>query len=449
MITSIELQMICRILTSDNDDEINSLCSYDESYYSVFKDQIHFILEHRQKYGNVPDVFTFQAEFPNVTLIKVSEPLAYLKTEIAKNKQHILLLETFNKLKDLGSGDVSIAWEYLQNQCDLASQLDETHPLDIVKEAHERAQQVVDFSKQERIPTGFAEIDKLMYGGLSTVEELALVVARTNNGKSWLLTKMMESAQKNGFPVLYYSPEMQASFLGTRFDTWRQHFQNNQLFQGKYTTEYMKYLDKLSQEETSALVLEDKNTSEGVVNVRGLESLVRRHHIRLLIIDGLSYMTDTHRSDTDYMKYKNLCTDLFRLSKQFGCAVVVAMQANRETKECKDDKGDPFPTIYNVEGSDHPARIATQVFTIRQIFDKHVLDIRLEKSRNANNQKPVLSYAWDINTGNMQYLPTGGDTGPGGSVTPTVAVPSSITKHVSDDTAVLEDDFEDDENVEF
>jgi KaiC/GvpD/RAD55 family RecA-like ATPase len=449
VITSIELQMICRILTSDNDDEINSLCSYDESYYSVFKDQIHFILEHRQKYGNVPDVFTFQAEFPNVTLIKVSEPLAYLKTEIAKNKQHILLLETFNKLKDLGSGDVSIAWEYLQNQCDLASQLDETHPLDIVKEAHERAQQVVDFSKQERIPTGFAEIDKLMYGGLSTVEELALVVARTNNGKSWLLTKMMESAQKNGFPVLYYSPEMQASFLGTRFDTWRQHFQNNQLFQGKYTTEYMKYLDKLSQEETSALVLEDKNTSEGVVNVRGLESLVRRHHIRLLIIDGLSYMTDTHRSDTDYMKYKNLCTDLFRLSKQFGCAVVVAMQANRETKECKDDKGDPFPTIYNVEGSDHPARIATQVFTIRQIFDKHVLDIRLEKSRNANNQKPVLSYAWDINTGNMQYLPTGGDTGPGGSVTPTVAVPSSITKHVSDDTAVLEDDFEDDENVEF
>jgi hypothetical protein len=125
------------------------------------------------------------------------------------------------------------------------------------------------------------------------------------------------------------------------------------------------------------------------------------------------------------------------------------MQANRETKESKDDKGDPFPNLYNIEGSDHPARIATQVFAVRQIFDKHVLDIRLEKSRNANNQKPILSYAWDINTGNMQYLPTGGDTGPGGSVTPTVSVPSSITKHVSDDSSVLEDEFEEDENVEF
>lgn len=449
MITSIELQMICKILTSEDPEEVNALCSYDETYYSVFKEQIQFILNHRQKYGNVPDVFTFQAEFPNVTLIRVTEPLSYLKTEIAKNKQHILLLQTFNKLKDLGAGDVTMAWQYLQNQCDLAAQLDETKPLDLVKEAHERAQQVIDFSKQERIPTGFAEIDKLMYGGLSTVEELALVVARTNTGKSWILTKMMESAQKNSFPVLYYSPEMQASFLGTRFDTWRQHFENNQLFQGKYTVEYMKYLDKLSQEDTSALVLEDKNTSEGVVNVRGLESLVRKYRIKLLIIDGLSYMTDTKKSDTDYVKYKNLCTDLFRLSKQFGCAVVVAMQANRETRECKDDKGDPFPTIYNVEGSDHPARIATQVFAVRQIFDKHVLDIRLEKSRNANNQKPVLSYAWDINTGNMQYLPTGGDTGPVGSVTPTVTVPSNITKHVSDDDKILEDDFDDDENVEF
>lgn len=449
MIASIELQMICRILTSEDPEEVNILCGYDESYYEAFKAHIHFILEHRQKYGNVPDVFTFQAEFPQVVLVKVTESLAYLKSEIAKNKQRILLIETINKLRDLGSGDITDAWQYLQNQCDNAAQLDETKPLDLVKDAHERAQQVVDFSKQARIPTGFAEIDKLMYGGLSTVEELLVVVARTNTGKSWILTKMMESAQKNEFPVLYYSPEMQASFLGTRFDTWRQHFQNNQLFQGKYTEEYLNYLDRLSQEETSALVLEDKNTSEGVVNVRGIETLVRKHGIKLLIIDGLSYMTDTHRSDTDYQKYKNLCSDLFRLSKRFGCAVVVAMQANRETRESRDDKGDPFPTIYNIEGSDHPARIATQVFAVRQIFDKHVLDIRLEKSRNANNQKPVLSYAWDINTGNMQYLPTGGDGGPGGPVTPTVSVPTTITKHVSDDSSVLEDDFDDDENVEF
>lgn len=445
MITSIELQIISKILTSDSVEDVNTLCAFDPSYYSVFQEQIEFILNHRRRYGTVPDVFTFQAQFPDVVLVKVAEPLEYLCQEIRKNKQHIMLVETFNKLKDLGSGDVSDAWKYLQLQCDKVAELDESAPMDLVKDAKIRAQQVVEYSKQTRIPTGFAEIDKLMYGGLSTVEELLLIVARTNSGKTWLCTKMMESAQKHGFPVLYYSPEMQSAYMGTRFDTWRTHVENSQLFQGKYTDQYLSYLDKLSKEETSAFVLEDKDMPSGSVNVPGIERIVRRHEIKLVIIDGLSYMSDIHRADTDYIRYKNICLDLFKMSKKYGCAVVIAMQANRETRECKDDKGDPYPTLYNVEGSDHPARICTQAFAIRQIFDKHVLDIRLEKSRNANNQKPVFSYAWDVNTGNMQYLPD--DTSSVDNVMPSVNVNGVISTHAVPE--VLDDDEFEDDDVEF
>lgn len=420
-VTPIELQVISRILTSENEEEIETLCGFDTSFYTVFVEQIRFIYDHKNQYGTVPDLFTFQAEFPDVTIVRVTEPLLYLVNELKNHKRQLILVETFNKLKDLGSGDINEAWDYIELQCDKASQLDSLAPMDIIKDAKARADQILEFNRQSRIPTGFPEIDKLMYGGLSTVEELLLIVARTNTGKSWICTKMMESAQKNGFPVLYYSPEMQASFLGTRFDTWRTHTPNSQLHRGDYTEAYLNYLTKLSDEETSAFILEDKDVSGGVVNVNALTRIVRKHKIKLLIIDGLSYMSDTRRSDTDYMKYKNICNDLFKLSKQYGCAVVVAMQANRETRECKDDKGEPFPGIYNVEGSDHPARIATQVFAIRQIFDKHVLDIRLEKSRNANNQKPTLSYAWDINTGNIQYLPDGGDDSPVSTIVPNVS----------------------------
>ena len=446
MITSIELQVISKILTSDSVDEVNQLLTFDSSYYSVFRPHIEFILEHRSQYNDVPDVFTFQSKFPDVTLVQVSEPIKYLTAEMKKNKQHIILLETFNKIKDLGSADVTEAWRYLSAQCDRVSQLDSSQPMNIIKDAKLRSDQVVEFSKQARIPTGFAEVDKLMYGGLSTVEELLLIVARTNTGKSWVCTKMMESAQKNGFPVLYYSPEMQASFLGTRFDTWRAHFANNLLHQGRYSDEYLDYIKSLQNETTGAYILEDKDADDGEVNVECLRNLVKRLGIKLLIIDGLSYMTDSKKSDTDYTKYKNLCTDLFKLSKQFGCAVVVAMQANRETKESKDDKGDPFPSLYNVEGSDHPGRIATQAFSLRQIFDKHVLDIRLEKSRIANNQKPVLSYAWDVNTGNMQYLPGGDDDALSKAVKP-VSVSPQITQHIESDNDIILD--EDDEDVEF
>lgn len=448
MVTSIELQVISKILTSDSLDEINVLCGFDDSYYSVFKEHIQFILNHKERYNDVPDVFTFQAQFPDITLVKVSESLTYLIEELNKNKQHIMLLETFNKLKDLGAGDVTEAWAYLNAQCERVARLDSTKPLNVVKDARERSRQVQEFSKQQRIPTGFDEIDKVMYGGLSTVEELVIIVARTNTGKSWVGTKMMESAQKHGFPSLYYSPEMQASFLGTRFDTWRGHFQNSELHQGKYDEQYYKYIDDLEKEETPAYILEDKDVPDEVVNVPVLRKIVKSEHIKLLIIDGLSYMEDSQgkMSDSDYVKYKHLCTDMFRLSKQEGCAVVIMMQANRESKDNKDDKGEVFPNIYNIEGSDHPARIATQVFAMRQIFDKHVLDIRLEKSRNANNQKPEFSYSWDINTGNMQYIPGSQSDSINTVITPPVNPSGIVSAPQTPNDIVLDDS---DDEVEF
>lgn len=448
MVTSIELQVISRILTSDSLDEINILCGFDDSYYSVFKKHIQFILNHKERYNDVPDVFTFQAQFPDITLVKVSESLTYLIEELNKNKQHIMLLETFNKLKDLGAGDVTEAWAYLNSQCERVARLDSTKPLNVVKDARERSRQVQEFSKQQRIPTGFDEIDKVMYGGLSTVEELVIMVARTNTGKSWVGTRMMESAQKHGFPSLYYSPEMQASFLGTRFDTWRGHFQNSELHQGKYDEQYYKYIDELEKEDTPAYILEDKDVPDEVVNVPVLRKIVKAEHIKLLIIDGLSYMEDSQGkiSDSDYVKYKHLCTDMFRLSKQEGCAVVIMMQANRESKDNKDDKGEVFPNIYNIEGSDHPARIATQVFAMRQIFDKHVLDIRLEKSRNANNQKPEFSYSWDINTGNMQYIPGSQSDSINTVITPPVNPSGIVSAPQTPNDIVLDDS---DDEVEF
>lgn len=436
MIYPIELQVICRLLTTEDEKEVETLIAFDDSYYAVFKEQIQYIQQHYDRFKKVPDVFTFQARFEDITVITVKETTEYLVQGIKENKQRILLIETLNKLNDLGSADVGLAWKYLSSQCDKSDQLSTSDPMDIIKDSQKRADQVIEFSKQARIPTGFPEIDKIMYGGMSTVEELLLIIARMNSGKSWVTTKMMESAQANGFPVLFYSPEMQASYLSTRFDTWRGHFKNSQLFQGKYDDEYLKYIKELpTNGGASAYILEDKDADSGEVSVHTLDSLVAKLGIKLLIIDGLSYMVDTKKSDTDYIKYKNICSDLFKLSKKRGCAVVITMQANRATKsDSVDDKGEPMPTLYNVEGSDHPGRICTQAFSLRQIFDKHVLDIRLEKSRNANNQKPVFSYAWDVNVGTCRYIPSGDDMGADITM-PTVSIDTSANDDIN-----LEDD---------
>lgn len=457
MINPIELQVISRILTSESADEVETLCSYDSSYYDVFSKHIQFILNHKLKYGKVPDTFTFLAQFADdgTQLVRVDETTNYLTTELIKNKKQIMFREMFNKFKDIDSGTIDAVWDYVGKTVEEVNKLSTSKPLDLIHDADLRAKQVQEFSKQARIPTGFPEIDHLMYGGLSTVEELLLILARTNTGKSWVCVKMMESAQSKGFPVLYYSPEMQGAFLGTRFDSWRKHFRNKELVQGKYSDEYLSYLQELPTEGASAFILEDKDVASGIVNVPVLENIVQKEKIKLLIVDGLSYLEDYRgaKGETDVVRFKNICNDLFRLSKKYGCAVVVAVQANRETKDMKDDKGVPFPNMYNIEGSDHPARIATQVFSLRQVFSSdptRVMDIRLEKSRNAANQNPILSYAWDPDVGRVQYLPAGASANaPTTSTTPTVNISGMIQttnfggeEEAFDDTAFEDSDLE-------
>ena len=75
MINSIELQMISKILTSEDSQELERLCAYDTSFYSILDEQISFILDHKEKTGKVPDVFTFQARFDDFTLVEVNEPI--------------------------------------------------------------------------------------------------------------------------------------------------------------------------------------------------------------------------------------------------------------------------------------------------------------------------------------------------------------------------------------
>jgi KaiC/GvpD/RAD55 family RecA-like ATPase len=449
MTNSIELQAICRILTTEDQFEIDRLCAYDTSYYSILTDQIEFILNHKDKTGKVPDLFTFQAQFEDLTLITVNEPLSYLEEELKKNKQRILFLETYNKIADLGSGDVSEAWEYLSRQCEAASQLDTFRPVDVVKDADLRAERILEYSKQTRIPTGFKEIDDVMYGGLSTVEEFLVIVARTNAGKSWVCTKMLESAHKNRFPVLYYSPEMQSSFIGIRFDTWRGHFKNSELYKGNYSDEYKEYIKNLVKDEIGALVVEDSDMSEGRTTVHGLEQLVKRYGIKLLIIDGLSYIASNSRYGNESLKYKDICNDLFRLSKRYGCAVVTAVQANRETRDNRDENGESFPNVYNISESDHPARIATQVFSMRQLHEQHVLEIRLEKSRNARNERPTFAYSIDFNSGSMEYISDrSAATGSTQDEFRTPIVSAQITTHLESEQNVVDDD-EDYSDLEF
>lgn len=98
MLASVELQVISKLLVDDNAEEVDKLLSFDANYYSIYTKQIQFIQDHYSKYGNVPDVFTFQAEFPDVELVRVDEPVEFLVTGLNKTGSAFFLLKRLTKL---------------------------------------------------------------------------------------------------------------------------------------------------------------------------------------------------------------------------------------------------------------------------------------------------------------------------------------------------------------
>ena len=101
MLESVELQVISKILRSEDEKEMDDLLSFDDTYYSIFKPHIQFIINHKLKYGNVPDIFTFLSQFPDIdSLVECNEPFEYLREQMRLNKMRILFVETFNRIKD-------------------------------------------------------------------------------------------------------------------------------------------------------------------------------------------------------------------------------------------------------------------------------------------------------------------------------------------------------------
>ena len=93
----------------------------------------------------------------------------------------------------------------------------------------------------------FEELDDLTHG-IQRGEELMVIVARTNQGKSWVLEKMCTHVWELGFNVGYISPEMGAINIGYRFDTLHNNFSNNALVWGNkdFPEEaYKTYIDEL------------------------------------------------------------------------------------------------------------------------------------------------------------------------------------------------------------
>ena len=397
----IQLQVISKVLQTGDYTFIQNN-SLTKDYFTGYEEEFEFIQSHVDRYGNVPDKATFLDKFPDIEFVEVAESDQYLLDTIREENLYYRSAGVIQRFAELLKTDANAASEYMSSMLPNLQPNYSIGGVDIVADAKQRYDQYVKRKKKHEdwfFTSGFRELDDLIHG-IQRGEELIILFARINQGKSWVLEKMCTHVWQLGFNVGILSPEMSASSIGYRFDTLYKNFSNKGLTYGKEEVEeYDSYVEELSKNKNKFVVATPGDFNR-VVTVSKLRNWVKQYSLDLLAIDGITYLTDERyrRGDNKTTTLTNISEDLMSLSLELGIPVLVVVQANRAGVM----DGDEVPDLEHIKDSDGIGANASKVISLRQTKDGKLI-LQIKKQRNG----PVggkLTYRWDIDVGEFTFL---------------------------------------------
>ena len=410
----VALQILNKIL-STKDFSIVEDNLLTEDYFVGYTDEFQFIKDHVKQYGTVPDKETFLSKFPEIDLIEVTESDKYLVDTIREEYLYYKSVPVIQKAAELLKTDANAAAEFMIHSLRDLQPTYKLGGIDIIADSQDRYDQFIERKTHQEeffFTCGFEELDDLIHG-IQREEELFVIFARTNQGKSWVLEKMCTHIWQLGFNVGYLSPEMGATSVGYRFDTLNTHFSNKGLMWGKDDVdeqEYNSYLKNLQMAKNSFIVA-TPNDFDRKITVSKLKNWIQQYKLDVVAVDGITYMTDERfkRGDSKTITLTNISEDLMSLSMEMKVPILIVVQANRGGVSVNDES-DGTPELETIRDSDGIAHNASKVISIRQTKDG-VLKLEVKKQRfGAIGGK--LNYQWDINTGDFTWIPSYDDATP-------------------------------------
>lgn len=180
----IQCQGINAILQK-KDPSIISANNLTQDFFSDYKDEYNYIVDHIARYGNVPDQATFLSAFPNFDVIEVNESTDYIVDQLYEDRNKRQLAKTFNSVRDLLTADkVDEAMRLFTSAAGQVTQSRKIKSIDIFRDTSRYdayVERINDFSKYY-VKTGFPELDEII-GGWDRQEELVTIAARPGVGK--------------------------------------------------------------------------------------------------------------------------------------------------------------------------------------------------------------------------------------------------------------------------
>ena len=133
----IQLQFLNYLLKT-KDSSILLVNNLNEDFFSDYKNEYNFIINHLREYGNIPDSITFLNNFPSFDIIEVSESPDFLIDKLYEDKNTRVLASIFNKIKKhLMEGDIDKAMELYTSSTDFVLKAKHIDAVDILTNTDE------------------------------------------------------------------------------------------------------------------------------------------------------------------------------------------------------------------------------------------------------------------------------------------------------------------------
>lgn len=404
----VELQILSQVLqTKDISIIENNQLTVD--YFPNYAEEYDYIVSHYKEYGNVPDKATFLSNFQDMELVEVTETEQYLIDTIREEQLFSRCVPIVQTVAKLMKTDSNQAVEYLMQSMKDIQPNYKMGGIDIIQQATERLNAFIDRRDNQDnwfFTTGFKELDDIIHG-INRAEELFVIFARTNQGKSWILEKICTHVWEIGFNVGYISPEMGALSVGYRFDTLFKNFSNKDLTWGNKEfneNSYREYIEELKKRNNKFIVATPLDF-DNKITVTKLKNFIKQHKLDIIAIDGITYLSDERgkRNDNKTTSLTNIAEDLKTLGMELKVPILVVVQANRSG--VVDKESEDLPELESIRDSDGISHNATVVLAVKQGPDGFIT-LQVKKQRNGRVGDKI-SYQWNPDIGS--FISEGGD----------------------------------------
>lgn len=410
-----------------NNDTIQPVLEHniDEKYFPGYEKEFNYIIEHWQKsklldgQGHVPDKVKFAYDFPDFPLFETGTSINTIFNDLHEQRCYALFVEKLQSAAQLSKDNSFDAIKFAKESFDdLFKFANSTigNGTDLIRGANERLE---DYKKRIElhgllgIKTGDQELDKYLHGWLP--EDFVVVIARTNQGKSWLLLYWLMQAVLQGKKVALYSGEMSALMMGFRFDSLYKHFGNSQLIGGdpnlgdstipevgsKAFNEYQNYINALLKGDLPEFRIYTQKDLGGKMTVNKMRVLQERNLFDIWGLDQITLMDDDKKAREERIRFGNITADARAFSQEYQIPTLAVHQASRKAAESKRKDPNAAPEVEDAFGADAIMQNATRGMSFTQV--ENGAKLKVIKNTYGLNGKEFL-YTWNINYGIFRPL---------------------------------------------